>query len=49
METSVSLKPVLCGTEVTIVQTGIPELIPAEICFLGWQESLEQLVRLVPG
>ncbi|HEX5371622.1 MAG TPA: SRPBCC family protein [Aquabacterium sp.] len=47
METTVTLKPVVCGTELHIVQTGIPEAIPAEMCYLGWQESLEQLARLV--
>lgn len=47
METTVTLKQVLCGTELNIVQTGIPEMIPAEMCYLGWQESLEQLARLV--
>ena len=47
METTVSLKPVMCGTEVTIVQAGIPEMIPVEMCYLGWQESLAQLAMLV--
>ena len=47
METTVSLKPVLCGTEISIVQSGIPEMIPVEMCYLGWQESLEHLARLV--
>ena len=47
METTVSLKPVLCGTEVNIVQEGIPEMIPVEMCYLGWQESLAQLATLV--
>ncbi len=47
METTVSLKPVLCGTEVGIVQAGIPEMIPVEMCYLGWQESLAQLATLV--
>jgi uncharacterized protein YndB with AHSA1/START domain len=47
METTVSLRPVLCGTEVNIVQAGLPEVIPVEMCYLGWQESLEQLVKLV--
>jgi uncharacterized protein YndB with AHSA1/START domain len=40
MEVTVSLKPVLCGTEVNITQGGIPKAIPLEICYLGWQESL---------
>jgi hypothetical protein len=43
----VSLKPVLCGTELNIVQEGLPEAIPLEMCYLGWQESLEQLAKLV--
>ncbi|MBS0487394.1 MAG: SRPBCC family protein [Proteobacteria bacterium] len=47
METTVSLKPVLCGTEISIVQSGIPEMIPVEMCYLGWQESLAQLATLV--
>ncbi|MEO7477660.1 MAG: SRPBCC family protein [Lysobacteraceae bacterium] len=47
METTVSLKPVLCGTDVSIVQEGIPEMIPVEMCYLGWQESLAQLATLV--
>ena len=47
METTVSLTPVSCGTEVTIVQQGIPEAIPVEMCYLGWQESLAQLMTLV--
>jgi uncharacterized protein YndB with AHSA1/START domain len=47
LEVTVSLKPVLCGTEVTIRQSGIPEEIPIEMCYLGWQESLLQLAALV--
>ncbi len=47
METTVSLRQVSCGTEVSIVQEGIPDVIPVEMCYLGWQESLEQLVKLV--
>ena len=47
METTVTLKPVMCGTEVSIVQSGIPEMIPVEMCYLGWQESLAQLATLV--
>jgi len=47
METTVSLRPVSCGTELTIVQEGIPEVIPVEMCHLGWQESLAQLQTLV--
>ena len=44
---TVQLKPVLCGTEVHIEQAGIPAVIPAEMCHLGWQESLAQLAHLV--
>ncbi len=44
---SVALKPVLCGTDVSIVQDGIPDIIPLEMCYLGWQESLAQLATLV--
>jgi uncharacterized protein YndB with AHSA1/START domain len=47
MQTTVSLKEVSCGTELSIVQEGIPEVIPTEMCYLGWQESLEQLAKLV--
>jgi uncharacterized protein YndB with AHSA1/START domain len=47
MEVTVSLKPVLCGTELSITQGGIPEVIPLEMCYLGWQESLAQLATLV--
>jgi uncharacterized protein YndB with AHSA1/START domain len=47
MITTVSLKKVLCGTEVNIVQEGLPEAIPVEMCYLGWQESLVQLAHLV--
>ena len=47
LEVTVSLKPVLCGTEISIAQTGIPEAIPLEMCYLGWQESLAQLATLV--
>ena len=47
METTVSLKMVSCGTEVNIVQEGIPEAIPPEACYLGWQESLILLAQLV--
>jgi uncharacterized protein YndB with AHSA1/START domain len=44
---TVTLKPVVCGTEVHIVQEGLPDVIPVEACYLGWQESLENLKRLV--
>jgi uncharacterized protein YndB with AHSA1/START domain len=47
MQVSVALKQVSCGTDVTIVQEGIPEVIPVEMCYLGWQESLAQLAHLV--
>ena len=47
MQTTVSLKQVSCGTEVNIVQEGIPEAIPAEACYLGWQESLILLAQLI--
>ncbi len=47
MRTTVTLKKVSVGTEISIVQEGVPAVIPAEACYLGWQESLEQLVRLV--
>lgn len=47
MQATVSLKAVSCGTELSIVQEGIPAVIPTEMCYLGWQESLEQLARLV--
>ncbi len=47
MITSISLKRVSCGTELNVTQEGIPEMIPAEMCYLGWQESLEKLAKLV--
>ncbi len=47
MEVTVSLKPVSCGTELSISQRGIPDVIPLEMCYLGWQESLAQLANLV--
>ena len=47
MKTTVTLTPVSCGTEIAIVQEGIPEAIPTEMCYLGWQESLAQLAHLV--
>ena len=47
LEVAVHLKPVLCGTELSIVQSGIPDVIPLEMCYLGWQESLAQLALLV--
>jgi uncharacterized protein YndB with AHSA1/START domain len=47
MQTTITLKKVSCGTEVRIVQEGIPTAIPAEACYLGWQESLTLLAKLV--
>ena len=47
MNITVTLKKTLVGTEVNIVQEGVPDVIPAEACYLGWQESLAQLARLV--
>ncbi len=47
MITSIWLKKVLCGTELKVVQEGIPSSIPTEMCYLGWQESLEKLIKLV--
>ena len=47
MITTVKLKEVSCGTELHIVQEGIPDAIPLEMCYLGWQESLEKLKKLV--
>jgi len=47
MTMTVTLKPVTGGTELTIVQEGIPDVIPVEMCYLGWQESMAALARLV--
>ena len=47
LRVTISLTPVLCGTELNIVQEGIPDAIPVEMCYLGWQESLGQLAALV--
>jgi uncharacterized protein YndB with AHSA1/START domain len=47
LEVTVSLTPVICGTKLNVTQAGIPEMIPLEMCYLGWQESLEQLAKLV--
>jgi len=47
MITTISLKPVACGTELTAVQEGIPPMIPVEMCYLGWQETLSLLAQLV--
>jgi uncharacterized protein YndB with AHSA1/START domain len=47
MTVTVSLTEVSCGTEIRIQQEGVPEAIPLEMCYLGWQESLAQLANLV--
>jgi uncharacterized protein YndB with AHSA1/START domain len=47
MTVTVVLKPVLCGTDLQVTQEGIPSVIPLEMCYLGWQESLAQLAHLV--
>lgn len=47
MQTTVSLRAVFCGTELSVVQEGLPEVIPLEACYLGWQESLVLLAKLV--
>ena len=47
METTVTLKAVSCGTDIAIVQEGVPAAIPLEMCYLGWQESLAQLAKVV--
>ena len=47
IQVTVTLKAVICGTELTVVQEGIPAVIPVEMCYLGWQESLAQLTQLV--
>lgn len=47
MITTITLKPVSCGTELVATQTGIPAMIPVEMCYLGWQESLDKLKRLL--
>ena len=47
LEVTVRLTPVLCGTQLSVTQAGIPEAIPLEMCYLGWQESLLQLANLV--
>ncbi|MEO8849258.1 MAG: SRPBCC family protein [Casimicrobiaceae bacterium] len=49
MQTTATLKPVSCGTDLEIVQQGIPDAIPLEMCYLGWQDSLKQLAMLVEG
>jgi uncharacterized protein YndB with AHSA1/START domain len=47
MQTTITLRPVSCGTELSITQEGIPAAIPSEACYLGWQESLILLAQLV--
>lgn len=47
MTVTVTFKQVSCGTELNVVQEGIPDVIPVELCYLGWQESLVQLAQLV--
>jgi uncharacterized protein YndB with AHSA1/START domain len=47
MQVTITLKQVLVGTELNIVQEGVPDVIPAEACYLGWQESLMLLAKLV--
>jgi uncharacterized protein YndB with AHSA1/START domain len=47
MVTTITLKPVFCGTEMNVVQEGVPEAIPPEACYMGWQESLALLAKLV--
>lgn len=47
IEVTVTLKPVSCGTELHIVQDGLPDGLPVEACYLGWRQSLENLARLV--
>ena len=47
LQVTVNLRPVICGTDLSIVQDDIPEAIPLEMCYLGWQESLAQLATLV--
>ena len=47
MITTVTIKQVSCGSDVTIIQEGVPDVIPPEMCYLGWQDSLDQLAKLV--
>jgi len=47
IQVAITLKKVFCGTELSIVQEGVPDVIPAEACYLGWQESLVLLAKLV--
>ena len=47
MQTTIALKKVSCGTELNIIQEGVPDVIPVEACYMGWQESLILLAKLV--
>ena len=47
IQVTINLRPVFCGTELSVVQEGVPDVIPAEACYLGWQESLTLLAKLV--
>ena len=47
MQATITLKAVSCGTELDVVQEGLPDVIPVEACYLGWQESLTLLTNLV--
>ena len=47
MQATIALRAVVCGTEINITQEGIPDVIPPEMCYLGWQESLQYLAHLV--
>lgn len=47
MQVTVALRAVACGTQLTVVQEGVPDVIPVEMCYLGWQESLILLAQLV--
>ena len=47
MRTTITLLQVSCGTDISITQEGLPEVVPVEMCYLGWQQSLVQLARLV--
>ncbi len=47
MTATITFAPVMCGTDLTVVQEGLPAMIPVEMCYLGWQESLAQLAHLV--
>ncbi len=47
MQMTISFRPVMCGTELKITQEGIPDAIPVEMCYLGWQQSLDMMIQLV--